>query len=101
MKCHAHVREARIVLNLFAAVDGIALALPSLARSSTMVEFTNEQRQMLIDKLPDAANVAAGALLFGQFLSERPYSIPLAGAGLAIWLTLVGLSFLLGGKEGA
>ena len=33
-----------------------------------MVGLTGEQRTMLIDKLPDAANLALGALVFGQFL---------------------------------
>ena len=31
-------------------------------RSSTMVGLSDEQRRMLIDKLPDVANVALGAL---------------------------------------
>ena len=39
-----------------------------------MVRFTQEQRQMLIDKLSDAANLALGALVFGQFLGDRPFS---------------------------
>ena len=32
-----------------------------------MVGLTTEQRRMLMDKLPDAANLALGALVFGQF----------------------------------
>ena len=32
-----------------------------------MVGLTREQRRMLIDKLPDAANLALGGLVFGQF----------------------------------
>ena len=45
------------------------------AWSSTMVGLTTEQRRMLIDKIPDAANLALGALVFGQFLlggHQRP-----------------------------
>lgn len=51
---------------------------------------------MLIDKLPDVATVALGALWFGQFLSDRPFSGELAVFGIAAALTLFGWSFLLG-----
>ena len=60
-----------------------------------MVGLTSEQRRMLIDKLPDAANVALGALGFSQFLGDRPVSLPLVAAGLALWLVLGGSSVML------
>lgn len=41
---------------------------------------------MLGDKLPDAANLALGALVFAQFLEDRPFSRQLAAAGIGIWL---------------
>lgn len=52
---------------------------------------------MLIEKLPDAANLALGALVFGQFLSERPYSVGLALIGITVWAALLSGAFLLGG----
>ena len=33
-----------------------------------MPDLTSDQRQLLSDKLPDAANVALGALVFGPLL---------------------------------
>ena len=33
-----------------------------------MLRLKREQRQLLADKLPDVANVAAGGLVFGQAL---------------------------------
>ena len=64
-----------------------------------MVGLTLEQRRMLIDKLPDAANLALGALVFGQFLQERLFSRWLAAAGVAIWLGLLGWAIFLGRGE--
>lgn len=64
-----------------------------------MVGLTKEQRRMLIDKVPDAANLALGALVFGQFLGDRPFSRVLASAGVGVWLALVGYALLLG-REG-
>lgn len=54
---------------------------------------------MLADKLLDGANVAAGALAFGQFLADR-LSIVLIVAGLGVWglLVVIGLT-LAGGNE--
>lgn len=62
-----------------------------------MVGLTTEQRRMLIDKLPDAANLALGALVFGQLLGSQPFSIGLALLGVGTWFTLVGGAFMLGG----
>ena len=53
-----------------------------------MVELSKEQRRVIVDKVPDMANVAAGAMVFGQFLADRPFSIALAGAGIAAWVAL-------------
>lgn len=61
-----------------------------------MVRFTSEQRQMLIDKMPDAANLALGALVFGQFLGDRPFSAQVAAGGLSGWIGLLGYALLLG-----
>jgi hypothetical protein len=63
----------------------------------TMVGLTQEQRDTLRDKLADAANLALGALLFGQFLDDRPFSPLLAGARIFSWVVLLGWSLVLGG----
>ena len=64
-----------------------------------MVELTSRQRALLADKLPDVANIAAGALLFGQFLSDRTFSLLLAAAGLALWTFLFGCAVVLAGGD--
>ena len=62
-----------------------------------MVGLTTEQRRMLMDKLPDAANLALGALVFGQFLGDRPFSVGVAVLGMATWAAFLGGAFVLGG----
>lgn len=48
---------------------------------------------MVAEKLLDAANIAIGGLVFGQFVSGQPFSIGLAGVGF--WLWLIGLASAL------
>ena len=47
----------------------------------TMLRLTKEQRQLLAENVSSAANVAAGALVFGQFLSGQPPSLAMLGLG--------------------
>jgi len=54
-----------------------------------MLRLNAEQRQMLIEKLPDAANLVMGALFLGQFLNERPFSLTLALSGIAAWIAFM------------
>jgi hypothetical protein len=65
-----------------------------------MLRLTRGQRTMLADKVLDAANVAAGALVFGQFLADR-FSLALAIVGLALWsiLALLALALITGGEQ--
>ena len=65
-----------------------------------MVGLKPGQRRVLVAHLPELANVAAGSLLFGQFLSDRPYSLGLAVAGIAAWAVLIGFVFILAAGEG-
>lgn len=64
-----------------------------------MLKLTPRQRELPSEKLPDAANVAVGALFFGQFLGEQGFSMPLAVAGLALWLLLFGTALYVSGGE--
>ena len=54
---------------------------------ATMLRLKRTQRELLADKLPDTANLALGALVFGQFLAAS-FSIALLILGMALW-TLV------------
>lgn len=55
-----------------------------------MLRLTARQREMLIDKLPDLANLAAAGLVFGQFLGSESVSLGVAVGGLLLWLGAMG-----------
>ena len=69
---------------------------------STMLLLNRAQRTVLVDKVPDVANLAIGALSFGQFLADRPFSFTLALSGVAMWVVLMAWAIALanGGNEG-
>jgi hypothetical protein len=50
-----------------------------------MLRLNERQRALLAEKACDAGNMAAGALVFGQFLAGR-FSAMLALAGLIVWV---------------
>lgn len=56
------------------------------------------QRAMFVDKLPDAANLAIGALVFGQFLSAEPSTL-LAVVGMALWCVFIAWAAVLAGED--
>ena len=58
-----------------------------------MVGLRPAHRRVLVAHLPELANIAVGSLSFGQFLSDRPYSIALAGVGVVLWAVLIGVVF--------
>ena len=53
---------------------------------------------MLVDKLPDVANLAIGALSFGQFLGDRPFSFMRALCGVGMWMILMAWTIVLGNE---
>ncbi|MBI4263780.1 MAG: hypothetical protein HY657_05360 [Acidobacteria bacterium] len=57
------------------------------------------QRAVLVDKLPDLATVAAGALVFGQAISSETFSRGLMLIGTGIWVTLMLVAVFLSGVE--
>ena len=64
-----------------------------------MLRLKAQQRQMLVDKLPDVANLVVGALFLGQFLSDRPFSLVLAAFGVALWTALMSFALTVAGIE--
>ena len=64
-----------------------------------MVGLNREQRRTLADKLPDMANVAVGGMVFGQFLSDRPFSPLLALSGLVLWVLVIATVVFLGRRK--
>jgi hypothetical protein len=64
-----------------------------------MLRLSEQQRAVLADKLGDAANLAAGALVFSQFLSDHALSAAFVVLGSTLWLALVALSVVVAGKR--
>ena len=65
-----------------------------------MLRLGPEQRRLFAAHLPELANFAAGSLLFGQSLSERPYSLRLMLVGLVSYAVLMGIAvFFARGKR--
>jgi hypothetical protein len=64
-----------------------------------MLELRTKQRAVLIDKLPDVANIGAGALVFGQVLGDQPFSARLALFGVGMWLLLITFALILARQE--
>jgi hypothetical protein len=57
------------------------------------------QRVLLAETSRDIANIAAGAMVFGQFLGERPFSRSIALTGVVVWICLVIFSVSLIGRK--
>jgi hypothetical protein len=62
---------------------------------ATMLRLNPEQRRLVADKALDAANLAAGALVFGQALSEREFSVLMAVVGFGACLAFIALGLWL------
>ena len=54
---------------------------------------------MFVDKLPDAANLSIGGLVFGQVLAVDGFSVRLALLGVGLWTLLMVLALLLARRE--
>jgi hypothetical protein len=60
-----------------------------------MIGFDRSQRHLLAETIRDMANIAAGAMVFGQFVSGAPFSIPIAIFGAGFWVAFVGYAAIL------
>jgi hypothetical protein len=64
-----------------------------------MLRLKTRQRAVLVETLRELANLAAGALVLGQFVGLQPLSVWVVLGGLASWVALVGAAILLSGEE--
>ena len=64
-----------------------------------MRRWSPEQRALLAETLRDIANIAAGAMVFGQFLGERAFSPWIALVGVAMWNCLVVFALSVTGRR--
>jgi hypothetical protein len=74
-------------------------AIASSPDQMTMIKLTDAQRAVLTQAFPAVAHPALGALVFGQFLREQPYSLRLAVTGVGIWLWFVGMALVFAGGK--
>jgi len=64
-----------------------------------MLVLKRAQRAVFVEKLPDAANLAIGALVFGQFLADA-FSLVVMALGVSLWAFFMGWAIVLaGGNE--
>jgi len=49
--------------------------------------MNENQRKFASDKLGTLGNIAVGALIFDQFLSDEPFRFPLFLLGVIFWVT--------------
>jgi hypothetical protein len=52
---------------------------------------------LLAETLRDIANVAAGAMVFGQFIGLQTLSYSIAAFGMGVWVALVTFAMVLAG----
>jgi len=60
-----------------------------------MLRLNPRQREVLVEKMPDVANLVAASTFLGQFLTDRPFSVRLAMLGVAGSIVLWVMTLLL------
>jgi hypothetical protein len=63
-----------------------------------MLRFTGRQRRALGNTLRELANLAAAALVFGQFVGQGFASWSTLVVGTAFWFAVVSLGLLMEGE---
>ena len=64
-----------------------------------MLRLKPRQRAVIVEKLPDLANLAAGVLVRGQFVGEEPAAVWRIVVGAALWTGLAAITLLIAGGE--
>ena len=64
-----------------------------------MLVLNREQRKLLAETLRDIANIAAGAMVFGQLLGQQAFSRLLALGGAGVWIAFVACALALVRRE--
>ena len=58
-----------------------------------MLRLTPQRRAMLVEKVPDLANLILASTFLGQFLTDHPFSIIPAIVGFLVWAGLAVFAF--------
>ena len=64
-----------------------------------MLRLKPRQRAVIVEKLPDLANIIAGVFVVGQFVGEEPASVWRVTMDVAIWIGLSGVALLIAREE--
>lgn len=64
-----------------------------------MLRLKPKRRTVLSETFRELANLAAGAMVLGQFVGQQPLSFGVLLAGVAMWVMLVGLALLYAGDK--
>ncbi|MBI2186221.1 MAG: hypothetical protein HYU37_03740 [Acidobacteria bacterium] len=64
-----------------------------------MLRLTHRQRAVVVEKLPDLANIVVGVLVLGPLVGDNPLSMGLIISGLTVWIALAGFTLLMAGGE--
>jgi len=64
-----------------------------------MLRLTPRRRVLLTEKLPDLANLILASMFLGQFLADRPFSVPLSVVGFVVWVGLAAVAFTIAGHD--
>ena len=64
-----------------------------------MLELNPQQRTLFAETVRDIANVGGGAMMFGSFLSDRPFSLATAIVGFTIWAAVVTFAISVVGRK--
>ena len=64
-----------------------------------MLRLRKTQRAILVEKIPDLANLAAAGLIFGQFVSGQRFSIAIAVVGVLTWAGMIVWTLIIARDE--
>jgi len=64
-----------------------------------MLRLKPGRRAVLVETFRELANLAAGALVLGQFVGEQRLSALAVIGGIATWIALVGIAVWLAGES--
>ena len=63
--------------------------------AGTMLRLKRQQRAVLADKMPEMANIVAGAIVIGFLIGEPRVSWPVFTAGVAFWVAALLLAIMI------
>ena len=64
-----------------------------------MLRLSDARRLVLTQAFPAVGHLAVGGLVFGQFLRDQPFSIPLAVGGVVLWIVFVSFAVVIAGDR--